>query len=163
MIAPAVMLLLGLCLPGLTPAATLGERLSLRHLKGVAVAVEKINPEIEKLGLKRDQIIAEMEARLQKAGIKQITEKDVFTGKPYLYLNINAFGAMDGRLLIYVVSLELIQQVRLVRDPLNPTTAITWSASRAGYTDTLQVDTIHKVVDEMVSWFIQEYSQANQE
>jgi hypothetical protein len=163
MIVPAVVLWLAICLASLGQAASLGELESLRHLKGVAVAVEKINPEVEKLGLKGDQIKAEVEARLQKAGIKKITEKDAFTGNPWLYININAFEAMDGRLLIYAISVELIQNVRLVRAPLTSTSAVTWAVSQAGYTNRLQVDALQKVVDELIDRFIQNYSQANQD
>jgi len=155
----ALCLCVYLAIPG--QAATLREDESLRHLKGVAVAVEKINPDLEKLGLKRDQVKQEVEARLERAGIKLLTEKDVFTGKPWLYININAFEALEGRLLIFAISEELIQKVRLVRDPLISTTAVTWSASRAGYADRGQAGEINRVVGELVDRFIQDYSQAN--
>ena len=163
MIVATAVLGLAICLASLGQAASLGELESLRHLKGVAVAVEKINPEVEKLGLTRDQIKAEVEARLEKAGIKKITEKDAFTGNPWLYININAFEAMDGRLLIYAISVELIQNVRLVRDPLTSTTAVTWAVNQAGYTNRLQAEALQKVVDELIDRFIQNYAQANRE
>ena len=157
----AALLGLSLGLPYLTPAVTIGELDSLRGLKGVAVAMEKINPEIERLGLNREQIKTAVEDRLAQGGVKKITKKDVFTGTPWLYININAFETADKRLVIYAVSVELIQDVRLVRAPLTSTAAATWSISYAGYTDISHPDNILKIVNSLVDRFIRDYAEAN--
>jgi hypothetical protein len=159
----AALLGFSLCLPYLTHAATIGELDSLRGLKGVAVALEKINPEIEHLGLNRAQIKTEVEARLARGGVKKITKKDVFTGKPWLYININAFETADKRLIVYAISVELLQDVRLVREPLVSTAAVTWSISDAGYTDSSHPDNILKIVDRLVDRFIRDYAEANRD
>ena len=157
----AALLGFGLGLPYPTHAANIGELDSLRGLKGVAVAMEKINPEMEKLGLNPAQIKTEVEARLARGEVKKITRKDVFTGTPWLYININAFETPDKRLMVYAVSVELIQDVRLVRAPLTSTAAVTWSISDAGYTDRSHPDNILKIVDSLVDRFIQDYAEAN--
>lgn len=159
--AVAALLVLSFFLAGPAWSATVGELESLRGLKGVDIAVEQLRPEVEGLGLRRDQIKAAVEADLMAAHIKILTEKDIFTGKPWLYINIHAFAGLEGRLIIYAVSVELIQQVRLVRDPLISTTAVTWSISQAGNADRSQTDVILKVVKELVARFIQDYSLAN--
>jgi hypothetical protein len=159
----AVLLVCSFGLPYSTHAANIRELDSLQGLKGVAVAIEKINPQIEQLGLNRAQIKTEVEARLARGGVKKITKKDVFTGKPWLYININAFETSDKRLIVYAISVELIQDVRLVRAPLTSTAAVTWSISDAGYTSSSHPGNILKIVNSLVDRFIRDYAEVNRE
>jgi hypothetical protein len=71
-------------------------RATLRGIEGVNVAIESLEPEVERAGLVRQQIETDVELRLRKAGIRVLTEEERqgTPGAPYLYINVNVITAI---------------------------------------------------------------------
>lgn len=63
---------------------------TLRGLPGVAVVIEPLHPTTERDGLKRSQLLAEVEQQLKDAGIRVLTQEEwkATPGAPYLYVNV---------------------------------------------------------------------------
>jgi hypothetical protein len=107
-------------------------RPSLAGLRGVMVLVEPLAPEVERQGLKKTAIQTDAELRLRRAGIQVLTQDELLKapGSPHLYLTVTIttgesfWGAS--------VSVDLIQSVRLERDPTISVSAVTWSTGGGG-------------------------------
>ena len=111
----------------------LSNRATLRGLKGVGVLVEKLPPEVEQEGLKRDQLQMEVESRLRRAGVKVLTKEEAFNtpGEPYLYININVnIAKTEADIYPYGIDMSLIQKVSLLRDPKLTSYAINHNLSK---------------------------------
>ena len=55
------------------------ERRSLKGIKGIFVFVEKLPNEVEKAGLRKDQINTDVELKLRMEGIKVVSEQELFS------------------------------------------------------------------------------------
>ena len=111
----------------------LSNRATLRGLKGVRVLVEKLPPEVEQEGLKRDQVQMEVESRLRTAGIKVLTKEEAFNtlGEPFLYINVNVnIAKTESDIYPYGIDMSLIQKVSLLRDPKLTSYAINHNLSK---------------------------------
>ena len=139
------------------------ERATLRGLKGVQVVVEELRPEIERAGLKKQQLQTDVELRLRKAGIRVLTRKERLKtpGTPLLYLNVNALTAVDNKAVVFGISVELNQEVRLVRDPKIIVDATTWSTDSVGIADVNNIRDIRRRVGDRVDVFINAYLAMN--
>jgi len=139
-------------------------RATLRGLKGVGVLVEKLPPEVEQEGLKRDQIQIEVESKLRTAGIKVLTREEAFNtpGEPFLYININVnIAKTESEIYPYSIDLLLIQKVSLLRDPNLTSYAITWSTGGVGSIGKTIVRELEEGVEAMVDVFIKAYLDEN--
>jgi hypothetical protein len=111
----------------------ISNRATLRGLKGVGVLVEKLPPEVEQEGLKRDQVQMEVESRLRTAGIKVLTKEEAFNtlGEPFLYINVNVnIAKTESDIYPYGIDMSLIQKVSLLRDPKLTSYAINHNLSK---------------------------------
>lgn len=139
-------------------------RATLKDLPGVGVLVEKLPEELEREGLRRDQLQRGVESQLRKAGIKVFSREECskIPGEPYLYLNLNVnISKTESDLYPYTIDVMLIQKVSLVRDPNRITYAITWSTGGVGSITKSIVNQLRDNVAEVVDIFIQRFLAEN--
>jgi hypothetical protein len=107
-------------------------RLTLRGLGSIFVAVEKLDPDARYQGLNEDEIRQMAEARLRKAGIavQSKSEFDVSPEKSFLYIRLSAMR--QGLCSAFSLSVAVRQEVVLVRDPDIGVVAETWSVGGVG-------------------------------
>jgi hypothetical protein len=135
-------------------------RATLRGLKGVYVAVEDLDPEIERDGLTRSQIQTDVKLKLRQAGIKVLSEEEWKRekGSPYLYVNAHIMKVMNG-VYIFNITTEFIQEVHLVRNSDIKAPAAIWSAEILGISD--HVTEIRDPAKDRVDKFIDAYLSVN--
>lgn len=132
------------------------ERATLKGLKAVNLAVERIDPEAEKDGLTKSQLQTDVELRLSQAGIKVDHLSD-----EYLYVNVNTLKGERG-VYSYSVHVELHQAVMLVRDPkIIYYGAATWSLGRIGTVGSGHLREVREDVADFVDKFINAYLEQN--
>jgi len=139
-------------------------RATLKGLPGVGVLVEKLPPEIEREGLRRDQLQMDVESQLKKAGVKVFSKEQCtrVPGEPYLYINLNVNVAKtESGIYPYTVDIMLIQKVSLMRDPKRVTYAVTWSTGGVGSITKSIVSQLRENVAEVVHVFIQAFLDEN--
>ncbi|GAI14126.1 unnamed protein product [marine sediment metagenome] len=138
---------------------------TLKGIKGVYVVIETLKPEIEADGLEESQIQTDVELKLRLAGIKVLTEEEMFKepGMPYLCVNVNAFKNDILRIYAYNISIELGQLVYLERDIGIGIKhyGITWEISVIGVIREKNVDSIRDSVKNLIDKFINDYLSVN--
>jgi len=137
-------------------------RLTLRGLQGIFVYVEPLDPQIEKMGLTRNQIHIDIESKLKLAGINVLTREEFLkvSGHPYLYVNSN-ISLLKTQITRYIfyIRIELNQEVLLARTPETKVSTVTWSTGGWGIDFTL--DNIRQIVKTQVDRFINAYLTEN--
>lgn len=139
-------------------------RATIKGLPGIGVLVEKLPGELEKEGLRRDQLQKDVEAQLKKAGIKVYSREECskIPGEPYLYINLNVnIAKTESDLYPYTIDIMLIQKVSLIRDPNRVAYAITWSTGGVGSITKSIVNQLRENVTEVVEIFIQRFLEEN--
>jgi hypothetical protein len=103
------------------------ERESLRGLLGTEVLVEPLNIEIEHLGLHTVKLRRDIGQRLQKAGLKVLTERErrATPTAAMLVVRLDALHDRIGRY-FYSIDLFLTQRVRLESNVASELSAVTW-------------------------------------
>jgi len=142
-------------------------RSTLQWLPGVYVAVEALDPDIQKDGLTKATLQADAELRLRMAGIKVLSRKEwaKTQGGPVCYIDVSIVkdvaltDVLDFDLYAFEVSVELHQDVALVRDMAVMVLSPTWSTSYVGFTNALP--RIRTKVTELVERFINAYQAVN--
>ena len=131
---------------------------SLRGIKGVNVLIELLNPDIEKDGLKKEQIKTDVELKLRLAGIKVLNEEELLNepGQPYLHVNVNSNKSELG-FYSFSITIELNQLVLLIRDLDTIFTACTWSTKTVGFAGVEKVGQIRDYIKDDVDLFINDY------
>jgi hypothetical protein len=165
LLAAALLVMISAPVWGLDTEAT---RETLRGLTGVHIAVEEVEPDLERAGLRRSQLQTDAELRLRKAGIRVLTREEFLAtlGRPYLYIRVTALKeeSRTGRPLGYAAfgEVSLNQLVWLERDPAITGGGETWS-SRGILTsvDPSSVRSIRESVADQVDWFINAYLAVN--
>lgn len=131
------------------------ERATLKGVQAVSVVVEILSPDIERDGLTKSQLKADVELRLQSAGIGLMP-----TSMEYLYLTLLAVKTKEG-LYAYSLLLELNQPLFLMRDSRIVTTA-TWKMSGLSMVHQRNLsETLRGQVANLVDVFIKAYFEQN--
>jgi hypothetical protein len=125
--------------------------------KEITVVIESIEPEIEKLGLTQDQVRADVEAKLRGANIAIAT--DIVRGRPAVYLYVQVMRPEKINRLFYSVSLSLLQNVVLERDPEVRTNTDTWVARVLGMSS--GIEAIRADIRSLLDQFIADFGKAN--
>jgi hypothetical protein len=133
-------------------------RLTLRGIKEVNVVIESIEPEIESLGLTQAQLRADVEAKLREANIA--ISPDIERGRPAVYLYVQVIRPEKFNRLFYSVSLSVLQNVALERDPNIKTNTDTWLARTLGMSS--GTEAIRSDIRSLLDRFIEDYRQVNQ-
>jgi hypothetical protein len=97
---------------------------------GVEVLVDTLNVEIEQRGLQTGTLLADIKQRLQKAGVKVLTERERLTTPTaaMLIIRVDALHDRIGRY-FYSIGLFLTQRVRLEGRAASELSAVTWMKS----------------------------------
>lgn len=160
-----LLLLVGLVLLWAPPAAGREQKEVLKGLKGVAVAVEVLPPELRQAGLSQESLREVMEAKLRRAGIKVFRQARP-PAMSTLYLNITCMLSRTGSTLIYGINLMLYEYAYLKRDigsvgDLKEIHAINWFKGMVGYGNQPFAPRLLKGVEDLLGLFIADYAAAN--
>jgi hypothetical protein len=134
-------------------------RQTLLGLKGVSVAVENPQPNVQKyvqrFGLARDQLQKDIEQRLAKAGIAVLSQEKwpQTLGRPVLYVTVNTHE-YEKYWYAYTIVVDLMQIATLEANPDAKTLASTWSINMAGVASIGTLNTIKDNVNILVDRFI---------
>jgi hypothetical protein len=148
-----------LALPGVSHALTLDQK-GLVGLEGVQVVVEGPGLEAERLGLSKNQIKTDVERRLQKAGVRVLTnQQEVETpGRPQLCVKIGASINKMG-IFAYSINVDLIEIVTLFTG--ETAFATVWEKGEAGSVGLNNINQIQSRISSLVDRFINDYLAAN--
>jgi hypothetical protein len=141
-------------------------RQTLVGLKGVSVAVENPQPNIQKyvqrFGLTRDQLQKDIEARLSKAGITVLNQEkwQQTSGRPVLYVVVNTHE-YEKYWYAYTITVDLMQIATLESNPDTKTLASTWSINMASIANIGTLNTIKENVNILVDRFVDACLSAN--
>ena len=135
-------------------------RATLAGLKGVAIIVEQLPPEVERAGLKRAVLQTDAELKLRVAGIRVLTQEELDNDPAYPYLYIQPTILLRGG--AYACSVQLHQRVLVVRSHALEVVASTWSAGGAGVAPMNEVpERVRGALKDLVDEFINAYLSAN--
>lgn len=151
-------------LPGALASGDGGqEQGTLVGLTGIRVVVEEPDDDAEHEGLTQSALQRELESRLKGAGIRLLSDREwqAAPGRPSLKLDVTIKSrAREPRL--FLVELEVEQDVRLVRDAARGGRAATWSATpRLGVLPASAVAPVFQAVREAVDEFVAAWRGAN--
>lgn len=154
-----------ICLWWPTPSGAYDQKQALRGLKGVKVKVKYCNPELERLLLPRSEFEAAIERKLKKLSVpvfKQARPPALST----LSVTINTFRARSKRIIIYSVSVSLMEWAYLKRDigsvgDLMEVRAINWFEGKVGFVGPRSVKDLLEEIDTLLQNFIYDYLGAN--
>jgi hypothetical protein len=141
-------------------------RKTLAGLKGVYVAVENLQPNIEKyafrFNLTKEQLQIDVEQKLKKAGIVVLNAEQWLKtpGRPMLYVNVNTHE-YEKYWYSYTIKLDLQQIVMLETNPRVKTLATTWEIDMTGIANIGTLDRIRANVSLLVDRFIDAHSSVN--
>lgn len=134
-------------------------RASLRGLSGVNVAIEYLQPEVERGGLTRQQLQTDVELRLRHAGIMVLTEEERLKvpGAPYLYVRVHVLlSASVSGLAAYSIRMELHQRAHLETDDSFALVS-TWHTDSLGIVGVANLHTVRGRVRDDADEFINAY------
>jgi len=136
-------------------------RRTLRGLRGVNVVIEFLKPQVKGERLTEDWLRADTELRLRGAGIEVLSKREnqMTPGRPSLYINVNILKYRYIPVYVYKSSLELVQDVYLVRAFEIRTGAVTWSVSTTGVAP--KVEDVRTSMGELLDYFVNAYLSAN--
>ena len=141
-------------------------RQTLLGLKGVSVAVENPQPNIQKyvqrFGLTRDQLQKDIEQRLTKAGIAALNQEKWLqtSGRPVLYVIVNTHE-YEKYWYAYTIIVDFMQITTLESNPDIKTLASTWSINMAGAANIGTLNTIKDNMNILIDRFIDVYLSIN--
>ena len=149
--------------PATERAHEVDERQSLRGLNGVEVLVEPFDSDIEQLGLSTDKIQQDIRQRLEKAGVKVLTERERLATPTaaVLIVRVDTLHDRIGRY-FYSTDLLLAQRVKLETHDAPEVTAVTWK--KLGVVSTIADDNLKHLEDQVlrkVDQFIKDYLAVN--
>jgi len=150
-------------LPPLT--MVVGQRETLRGLQGIAVLVDMVRPEAERLGLTCEALETDTDLQLRQSGIKVISFLEMSTtpGAPVLYINANVKvrpGEIDATVAVSIV-VQLKQKVSLDRDPTIHYKAPTWENAAVATVGRANIRQVGDAVKDLVARFINDYLAVN--
>lgn len=161
------MLLLALLATLAVAIDTPNERITLVGLTGVHVVFDDIGEAGERHGVRRVRLQPEVEARLQRAGLRVLSPAEalVSAGRPTLHVRVIVRPLPEvADLYLYSVDLTMRQKVRLGRDRTLDSYAVTWSENRvvgAARPDGLPV--VRRVLLQKVDEFVAAWRTSNLE
>jgi hypothetical protein len=132
---------------------------TLRGLPGVEVAIEQLEPELERDGLAGAAIREDIVQRLRAAGITVYASQNEnpSEAKPYLYVDVNAVRL--GGQNLYAIALQ-VQMRQTLRSPVtssNIVDAMTWDARTVLVVKSDNLVAVGDTIQEYVDHFIQDW------
>jgi hypothetical protein len=124
------------------------------------VLVEPLDPEMERLGLTKEQIQTDVEIKLRKTGFNVKGKDEFFFPYIYLYINLGSFHSDSGSV-AYTIGTSLNQEVLLDRNKTVNTIASTWSTGSIGIVGQSNVRQLRDKISDQVDEFINNWLKAN--
>ena len=129
----------------------------LKGLGVIGVVVEKVNTEVERLGLTQQALQTDVELLLRKYGIEVAKNP----ADNYLYINVNV-SPSDSGLVAFNISVEFCDIVIPIRNPsITIHNAIVWDTGGTGSVGKKKIGSIREDVEDYVKVFINDYLAAN--
>ncbi len=150
----------GLAQEAPTTAAT------LRGLTGVDVVVEQVptEPDVEEAGLGSSAVQEDIESQLREGGIRLLSDEEwqAAPGQPWLFVRVQMLRPQAARrAFVYVISLDLMQQVGLAREPGIDAVGMTWRTGEIGTVAAINVSRVRDSLRAHVDTFINAYWAVN--
>ena len=150
----------GLAQEAPTTAAT------LRGLTGVDVVVEEVptEPDVEKARLGSSAVQEDIESQLREGGIRVLSDEEweAAPGRPWLFVRLQMLRPQAARrAFVYVISLDLMQQVGLARDSGINAVGMTWRTGEIGTVSAINVSRVRDSLRAQVDTFINAYWAVN--
>ncbi len=147
-------------LPGTSYTLTENQK-ALVGLKGLKVINPTIEPELERLGLSRDQIKTDVESRLGKAGVRILTREEwVKTpGRAGFSVEIICSNIPETGIFVYGINMNLFEEVTVARG-FSAVGSI-WNLGTAGGVEKTKIGQVREVLGDLVDKFINDYLAAN--
>ena len=139
-------------------------RRTLARLPGFFVVFEELQPNVRQYaiasGMTREQLLKDVELRLQKAGIGIFSQEQwlKIQGRPVLYVNVNTH--IESANIAYSIRVEVRQIVFTDSNPAVKTLAGTWGIDMTGITKTGKLDVVRDLFT-LVDKFIEAYWTVN--
>jgi hypothetical protein len=137
---------------------------SLAGLQGVYVQVGDIIEEAAKYGLTKQVLLNDTKSLLEENGIKLLSQQEYLQsdGRPHLYIFVEPIIHEKFGIATVNISIQLKQDVRLVRDPsIVSARAVTWNSDGVLRIDLKFLENTRNRVRENVRMFIDDYFAAN--
>jgi hypothetical protein len=135
---------------------------SLTGLPGVRIVVDDPEDDLEADGLTETVLRNHIASQLKAAGVRTLSESEwsATPGRPALKIEVTARSVGKGR--VFVVELDVEQDVRLARDATRVARATTWSATpRLGVLSSTSVAAALVAVRDAVDEFIAAWRKVN--
>ena len=102
----------------------------LRGLPGIGIVVEDIHLTAEKDGLRREAILSTVELELRRAGIRVLSEEELFSTfrRAFLYVEVYAVKNNSG-FYAYSVQVGVMEAVSMFSEPFMGTLGRTWNTN----------------------------------
>ena len=132
---------------------------TLRGLPGVEVAVESLDPGLERAGVTRDAIQSEVVRRLRAGGVAVFTSQNEnpSAAKPYMYVDVNGVRLAGQNLYAIAVQVQLRQMLRSPVSASNIVDAMTWDARTVLVAPADGLAGVRSTIDEYVDRFIADW------
>ena len=142
----------------------INDRESLRDLDGVRIEVEPLPPFVIEQGLSAENLAAEIQTQLRRAGVKVLSMGEFRTGDPHLQI-VMTVSDVQGQLVASRVEVNFVQICFLRRNPLVTfNRARTWTATTAvsiGPTAGTAAR-VRRDVMRQIDQFVEDYKQVNE-
>jgi hypothetical protein len=133
---------------------------TLKGFNTLKVYVEPLDPEMERLGLTREQIQTDVEIKLRKTGFNVIAIGESFSPVIYLYITLHSYHSGSGSIAYYIET-SLRQEVLLDRNTSVNIIASTWSSAELGIVSQSKVRQLRDQISKKVDKFINAWLKAN--
>ena len=151
--------------PGLAQEAPTASA-TLRGLTGVDMVVEEVPAEleVEEARLGPSAVQEDIESQLREGGIRVLSDEEwqAAPGQPWLFVRVQMLRPQAARrAFVYVISVDLMQQVGLARDPGIDAVGMTWRTGEIGTVSAINVSRVRDSLRTHVDTFINAYWAVN--
>ena len=114
----------------------------MRGIKGFQVSVDAPNPELEKDGLRREEVLQELTAKIEKAGVRSLPYElwQKTPGKPSLSVSVQAVK-LEKQNYQYTVTIEVTKSEAEGSAPGSEKSKTIWSTYEMGEGDVSEIRT----------------------
>ena len=132
---------------------------TLRGLPGVEVAVENVEPDLERGGLVPAAIHSAVAERLRARGVPVYTsqKENPSEAKPYLYVDVTGIRLASQNLYAIAVQVQLRQTLKSPVTASNIVDAMTWDARTVLVVPGGSLARVGDTIDEYVDQFIRDW------
>ena len=136
---------------------------TLRALPGVEIAVEDVDPVLERAGFTQASARALLERELRGAGIPVYASQreNPSAAKAYVYLDVNPLTLPDGSAHAVALQLQLRQTLRSLVTESSIVDAITWDSRTVVLVPARRMDDLQAEVQDAIARFVRDWRAAH--